>query len=204
MANVLVVIANPRKNSHTARLTQSFLKEYINHNPTDTITKLDLYETEIPVINDEVLKAWNKAEDALTSQEKSLLLRVDYFTSQFVAADKVVIAAPMWNLQFPPMLIAYIACLTVAGRTFKYTETGWQGLVPNKPVLLLHVRGGIFSAGPAKQYDHAVPYLTSICSLLGISDFRTIICEGIEASPRKAEEIFKQAVEEANLMARAF
>lgn len=176
----------------------------MNYNPSDTITELDLYKTEIPVINGEVLEAWNKAKEQLTPKEKSLLDKVDSFTSQFVAADKVIIAAPMWNLQFPPALIAYIATITVAGKTFEYTQTGWKGLVPNKPMLLIHVRGGIFSNGPAQAYDHAIPYLKSVCNLLGISDCKTIICEGIEANPNKSEEIFEQAVLEATQLAEVF
>lgn len=204
MATVLAIIANPRKNSYTGRLMQSFLQAYQSNNPIDTISVLDLYKTEIPVIDDEVLEAWNKSEEQLTGKEKTLLSKVDYFTSQFLAADKIVIAAPMWNLQFPPLLIAYIANIVVAGKTFAYSETGWQGLVPDKPVLLIHVRGGVFSQGPAQAYDHAVPYLRSICNLLGMHDFRTIICEGIEIDPSKAEEIFNQAVSTANALAEQF
>lgn len=204
MANVLAIMANPRKNSHTLQIMQAFLKAYRNHNPTDTITELDLYKTEIPVISAAVLEAWNKAEEQPTIEEKALIDKVDRFTSQFIAADKVVFAAPMWNLQFPPMLTAYIATITVAGKTFKYTETGWKGLVPNKPVLLIHVRGGVFSHGPAQAYDHAIPYLKSVCDFMGISDFKTIICEGIEAYPDKAKEIFEQAVLEASQLAEKF
>jgi len=204
MANILAIIANPRKNSYTGRLMQSFIKEYMNNNPTDTITELDLYKTEIPIIDSEVLEAWNKTEEQLTVKEITLLDKIDHFTSQFLAADKVVIAAPMWNLQFPPMLTAYIANITVAGRTFEYTETGWKGLVVDKPLLLIHVRGGVFSHGPAKAYDHAVPYLKSICNLLGIVNLKTIICEGIEADPNKTERILEQAVCEATELAKTF
>jgi len=204
MANILAIIANPRKNSYTGRLMQSFLNEYGRYHPNDAITELDVYKTEIPVINNEVLAAWSKGGKQLTNQEQSILEKVDHFTRQFLEADKIVIAAPMWNLQFPPLLIAYLANIIVSGKTFAYTETGWKGLVPNKPVLLIHVRGGIFSSGPAKEYDHAVPYLKSVFSLLGIFDFQTIICEGIEANPAQSEEIFKQAALETVKLAESF
>jgi FMN-dependent NADH-azoreductase len=183
---------------------QSFLQSYQKNNPADSIDELDLYKAEIPVIDGEVLEAWIKTENQLTTEEKMRLAKIDHFTRQFLNADKVVIAAPMWNLQFPPNLIAYIATITVAGKTFAYSETGWQGLVPDKPVLLLHVRGGVFSHGPAKAYDHAVPYLQSIFSILGISNFKTIICEGIEEKPDKADVIFQQAVSEATALAERF
>ncbi|HWR38493.1 MAG TPA: NAD(P)H-dependent oxidoreductase [Patescibacteria group bacterium] len=204
MAKVLTIIANPRKNSYTLRLMQTFLKSYKKYNPTDIITELDLYQTEIPIINAEVLEAWNKREEQHTVEEKMLLGKIDQLTQQFITADKVVIAAPMWNLQFPPMLLAYIANITVAGKTFEYTDTGWKGLVKDKPVLLIHVRGGFFSDGPAQAFDHAVPYLKSVCSLLGISDFRTIICEGIEATPDKSQEVFERAMLATTQLAGSF
>lgn len=204
MANVLAIMANPRKDSHTGRLLQAFLTKYQNNNPADTITELDLYKTEIPVIDGKVIDAWSKTDKQHTANEKTLLAKIDRFTSQFLDADKVVIAAPMWNLQFPPLLLAYIANITVAGKTFAYTDTGWQGLVKDKPVLLLHVRGGVFSDGPAQAYDHAVPYFRSIFELLGISNVKTIICEGMEAFPHKAGEIFAQAQSQAQELAEKF
>ncbi|MDT8902937.1 FMN-dependent NADH-azoreductase [Anaeroselena agilis] len=204
MAQVLAIIANPRKNSHTARLLQSFLTAYRKRNPADTIVELDLYKTEIPVIDAAVLEAWDKPAEQQTAAEKRLLAKVDRFTGQFIAADKVIIAAPMWNLQFPPMLPAYIATIAVAGKTFSYGDAGWKGLVPDKPVLLIHVRGGCFSSGPAQAFDHAVPYLKSLLAMLGISDLRTIICEGIEAAPDKAQDIFAQALLATEQSAAAF
>lgn len=204
MAHVLTIIANPRKNSHTLQLVQTFLTAYKKRNPRDTITELELYATEIPVIDAAVLEAWNKPAGQHTSEEERLLAKVDHFTRQFIAADKVIIAAPMWNLQFPPLLVSYIANIVVAGKTFEYTETGWKGLVPDKPVLLIHVRGGFFSDGPAQAFDHAVPYLKSVLSLLGISDFRTVICEGIEAAPDKSREIFGRAMLAAAQSAESF
>ncbi len=183
---------------------QAFLTAYKKRNPADNIIELDLYQTEIPEINAAVLEAWSKAPGQHTAEEEALLARIDHFTRQFIEADKVIIAAPMWNLQFPPLLSAYIANIAVAGKTFEYTDAGWRGLVPDKPVLLIHVRGGYYSDGPAQAFDHAVPYLRSVCSLLGIADFRTIICEGIEASPDKSREIFEQAMLAAVQLAETF
>lgn len=204
MATVLAVLANPRENSYTAQLLQIFLNAYQKRHPQDTITLLDVYKEELPVIDEVVLRAWEKEQELLTEQERARLADVDVFTQQFIKADKVVIAAPMWNLQFPPLLMGYIANIAVAGKTFEYTEKGWRGLVTDKPLLLMHVRGGVFSQGPAQAYDHAVPYLRSLCQLLGIQDFRTLLCEGIEAFPEQKEAIFQQAAGEAVKMAEIF
>ncbi len=204
MAKVLAVIANPREGSYTKKLLRGFLEAYKSYHPGDEIEELDLYRTKIPVIDNGVLMAWTKVEEQLTAAEKSMLSEIYRFTDQFVSADKVVFAAPMWNLHFPPALIAYIANIAVAGKTFCYTRDGVHGLVADKPVLLIHVRGGVYSHGPAQALDHAVPYLRSVCSLLGLNNFQTIICEGIEMYPERSGEIFTRAMAETAKLAERF
>lgn len=204
MAKVLAVIANPREGSYTKKLLRGFLEAYKSCHPADEIEELDLYRIKIPIIGNEVLVAWAKTEEQLTAAEKSMLSEIYHFTDQFVSAGKVVIAAPMWNLQFPPALVAYMTNIAVAGKTFCYTEDGVRGLVADRPVLLLHIRGGVYSHGSNQAMDHAIPYLKSLCLLLGIANFQTIICEGIEMYPEKAGEIFARAMEEAAKLAERF
>lgn len=199
-----MIIANPRKEAYTRELLQGFLESYRQYHSGDEVLELDLYQMEIPVIDDAVLQAWNKKSEELSEKERELLVRINHFTEQFITADKVVFAAPMWNLQFPPILLAYIANIAVVGKTFCYTEHGCKGLVPDKPVLLLHVRGGVFSSGPAQAFDHAVPYLKSLCNLLGITNFRTILCEGVEMFPGKTQQILEQAIKDAKELAKHF
>lgn len=203
--NLLVILANPKECSCTRQLLDAFLTSYRRHHPLDVITELDLYrQAELPVIDDAVLQAWAKPVDLLSPEEQRLLAGIDQYTEQFLVADKIVFAAPMWNLQFPPQLTAYMATIMVAGRTFAYTETGCQGLTPDKPVLLLHVRGGIYSNGPLQAFDHAVPYLRDVCAMIGITNFQTLLCEGLEMFPEKAEVILHQAKLQAAQLAEHF
>ena len=201
---ILVIMANPRKNSYTRRLLQAFLSSYRQHHPADTVTELDLYQADIPVIDSAVIQAWDKAGQGLSPEEQQLLAKVDPYTEQFVTADKIVFAAPMWNLQFPPLLTAYLASIMVAGKTFCYTETGCKGLLPDKPVLLLHVRGGIYSSGPMQAFDHAVPYLRDLCGMMGLTRFQTVIYEGGEMFPDRTEQLLQQALLQAANLAEHF
>ena len=204
MSQVLTIVANPRSNSVTRRLLQSFLTAYKRCYPADVITELDVYQCDIPVIDDAVIKAWDKPPQERLPSDLQALSRIDRFTDQFIAADKIVIAAPMWNLHFPPQLLAYLAMVMVAGKTFVYTEQGCQGLLRDKPVMLLHVRGGIFSAGSLQAMDFATPHLRSLCAMIGLTDFRSVICEGIEQAPDQAEKLLQQAMRQAEQMAETF
>lgn len=204
MNQVLAIVANPRSNSVTRRLLQSFLAAYRRCNPTDAITELDVYHSDIPVIDDAVIKAWDKPPQERLPTDLQVLSRIDCFTDAFIAADKIVIAAPMWNLHFPPQLLAYLATLMVAGKTFAYTENGCRGLLQSKPVMLLHVRGGNFSSGPLQGLDFATPHLRSLFAMMGLMDFQTVICEGIEQAPDHAEILLQQAMRQAAQAAEAF
>src|SRR5204862_5131718 len=67
---------------------------------------------------------------------------------EFLAADIVVIGAPMYNFTIPSQLKAWIDRILVAGTTFKYGPQGVEGLAGNKRVIVAISRGGFYGAGP--------------------------------------------------------
>jgi len=103
---------------------------------------------------------------------------------EFLAADVVVVGAPMYNFSVPSQLKAWIDRLAVAGKTFRYTEKGPVGLVPGKRVIVASSRGSIYS--PDSQLaalDHQENYLRSIFGFFGITDVIFIRAEGVAVSP---------------------
>jgi FMN-dependent NADH-azoreductase len=105
---------------------------------------------------------------------------------EFLAADIVVIGAPMYNFSVPSQLKAWIDRLAVAGKTFRYTETGPQGLAGGKRVIVASSRGGFY--GPDTQIaflDHQENYLRSIFGFFGISDVTFIRAEGVAMGPEQ-------------------
>lgn len=208
MALLLYVKVNPKADeaSYSTRLAQTFLDEYRTAHPTDEIVTLDLYRDDIPFLDVDVFSAWGKfaAQSELTQQEQDKVRRMNELTDQFLAADKVVFSAPFWNLSFPPMMKAYIDTICVAGKTFKYTETGPIGLVEDKPVLFIEARGGHYSDGPAAQMEFSVKYLKTIMNFMGVQNFQHLLIEELAANPDKAEDIFQQGVVEAKSLAKRF
>ncbi|WP_321917576.1 MULTISPECIES: FMN-dependent NADH-azoreductase [Paraburkholderia] len=99
---------------------------------------------------------------------------------EFLAADVVVIGAPMYNLGVPSQLKAWMDRLVVAGRTFYYTETGVQGgLCGGKRIIVASTRGGFYTApSPIAAMDHQESHLQSYFAFLGISDVEFIRAEG--------------------------
>ena len=115
------------------------------------------------------LAAWQgtPVEDAALGKD---LASGGAYLDELFAADIIVIGAPMYNF-VPSQLKAWIDCVVVAGKTFRYTENGAsEGLRPGRSVHRLS-RGGVYSAGgPAAALEHHESYLTGILAFIGIPD----------------------------------
>jgi len=99
---------------------------------------------------------------------------------EFLAADVVVIGAPMYNFAIPTQLKAWIDRLAVAGKTFRYTEKGPEGLAGGKKVIIASSRGGFYGPQtPIAFLDHQETYLRNIFGFFGIADVTFIRAEGI-------------------------
>ena len=100
--------------------------------------------------------------------------------SQFMAADVVVLGAPMYNFSVPSQLKAWIDRVAQAGRTFTYTEKGPKGLAGGKTVIVASSRGGVYSGNPALAgLDHQESYLKTVFSFFGITDVQFVRAEGV-------------------------
>lgn len=98
----------------------------------------------------------------------------------FLAADIIVVGAPMYNFSIPSQLKAWIDRLAVAGRTFRYTENGPQGLAGGKRVIVASSRGGFYGAETAlAALDHQENYLRGVFGFFGIPDVTFIRAEGL-------------------------
>ena len=99
---------------------------------------------------------------------------------EFLAADIVVIGVPMYNFSISSQLKAWIDRIAVAGRTFRYTEKGPEGLAGGKTVIIASSRGGFYGEGtPAAGFDHQEVYLKHVFGFLGVTDIRFIRAEGV-------------------------
>ena len=103
---------------------------------------------------------------------------------EFLAADVVVVGAPMYNFSVPTQLKAWIDRVAQAGRTFRYTANGPEGLAGGKRVVIVSSRGGKY-AGQAFEaaLDHQEAYLRAFFGFVGISDVTVVRAEGVAMGP---------------------
>jgi len=114
---------------------------------------------------------------------------------EFLAADTVVIGAPMYNFTVPSQLKAWIDRILVAGKTFRYTASGPEGLATGKRVIIALARGGIYSEGPAAAFEHVETYLRGVFNFIGIEP-EFVIAEGVNISPEHKENAIAAALGE--------
>ncbi|MGB5086743.1 MAG: NAD(P)H-dependent oxidoreductase [Methylocystis silviterrae] len=103
------------------------------------------------------------------------------YVDDLFAADIVVIGAPMYNFSVPSQLKAWIDRICVAGRTFRYTPNGPEGLLPKgKKVFIASARGGIYTGdSPAAALEHQESYLRGVLGFIGLTDVTIIRAEGL-------------------------
>jgi FMN-dependent NADH-azoreductase len=117
---------------------------------------------------------------------------------EFLAADTVVIGAPMYNFTISTQLKAWIDRIAVRGKTFSYSENGPQGLAGGKRVIIAIARGNLYGPGaPAAAFDFQEPYLRAVFGFIGISDVEFIRAEGIAFSPEHRTAALASAQETA-------
>lgn len=211
MNKVLYITAHPydETKSYSMAVGNAFINSYKKKNPNDEVTHIDLYKENIPSIDLDVFNGWGKLQtgkafEALSANEKAKVHRLNELSDQFVAADKYVFVTPLWNLSFPPVMKAYADAVSVAGKTFKYTEQGSIGLLQNKKGLHIQARGGYYSIGPAAELEMGHRYLSALMNFFGVSPFEGLFVEGHSAEPDKAEQIKRDAIARAKDLAQTF
>ena len=116
---------------------------------------------------------------------------------EFLAADIVVIGAPMYNFSIPSQLKAWIDRLAVAGKTFRYGAAGPEGLAGGKKVIIASSRGGMYGEDtPTAGLDHQEKYLASVFHFFGITDITFIRAEGLAITDQRgrAMQSARQAI----------
>ncbi|WP_435921122.1 FMN-dependent NADH-azoreductase [Paenibacillus sp. DYY-L-2] len=208
MAHVLFIKANnrPAEQSVTVKLYESFLKTYKETHPEDTVTELNLFEADLPYYDNDMLNGLFKLGKGIpvTPEEQKAADLANTYLDQFLGADKVVFAFPLWNFTIPAQLLTYMFYLNQAGKTFKYTENGPVGLVGDKKVALLQARGGVYSEAPMADVEMSMKYVKASLAFWGVTNPETVIVEGHNQFPDRAEQIVSDGVKRAADLAAKF
>ena len=158
-------------NSVTRELSAAIVARWQDALPGLSVDYRDLDTNPVPHLTGRSLAKADPAEAADATR----------VMQQFLDADVIVIGAPMYNFGVPSTLKAWIDRIAIAGTTFRYTETGPEGLVGGKRVIVASGRGGIHGNGAT---DFQENYLRQVFGFLGITQVEFVRAEGVGYSPQ--------------------
>ena len=167
--------------SVTRELTAAIVARWQDTVPGLSVTYRDLDTQPLPHLTGPIL---TKADAAAAEASEQTL-------QQFLDSDVIVIGAPMYNFSVPSTLKAWIDRVAVAGRSFRYTENGPEGLAKGKRMVIASGRGGIYGDNSPADFQEA--YLRQVFGFLGVTDIEFIRAEGVAYSPQHRTDALEGA-----------
>ena len=187
--------------SVTRQLSASIVGRLQRVAPGATVHYRDLAADPLPQLSPALLAAKTAGSDtggALAGQAAALADAL----AAFMAADVVVIGAPMYNFSVPSQLKTWIDSIAVAGVTFSYSAAGVAGLCGGKRVIIASARGSVFTApSPFAALDHQENYLRSVFGFLGIDQVEIVRAEGVAYGAAPRQLALDRALAEAGALA---
>lgn len=209
MARLLYLEASPRKErSHSIHVAAALLASYREEHPADTVETVDLWSTELPPFDGATLAAKYAVlgGESFSVDQEAAWRRVVAMADQLKSADKLLIAAPMWNFSIPYPLKHYIDVVTQPGLTFGVDpEKGYFGMVTGKPACLVLASGGSYLPGSeTAALDYQRSYLEFWLRFIGFERIETITVAGTLGGPEAVRHARQEAADRARAFAAVF
>ncbi len=185
-------------NSISRQVSAEVVRAWRERVPGLQVTYRDLEADRLPHLDSRLLGAafagWTSDDETIGADVAKARAILD----EFLAADIVVIGAPMYNFGISTQLKTWLDRLLIAGQTFRYTENGPIGLAGGKKVIIVSSRGGLYSPGaPNEAMDFQERYLRGALGFIGITDVEVVRAEGVQLSPDHREAATRAALARA-------
>ncbi len=196
MGKVLFVNCCIRKEASRTKKLVDFLLDELNKTGSYEITELSLMDEGMAYLS-----------EGFFHQRDGLLAKKDFshprfrYAHEFAQADKIIVAAPFWDLSFPALLKVYIENLCVEGITFGCNEQGCFGTCKANHLVYVTTRGGFYDGTPMEMGSK---YIEAMCEFFGIQRYDCVFAEGLDMGIRAVEVILQEAMEQAKEVAADF
>lgn len=164
--------------SHSRELANYFEKKWKEVNVDGTIIRRDLSTQQLPHIQNNTIEGFYTPAEHMTPESKKATALSDELIGELVDADEILISSPLYNLNIPSNLKAYLDQVVRIGYTFNINEKGYYGMLENKIAHIITTKGGIYKGSPLEQYDYQEPYLQTILGHMGIKNQKKYALEG--------------------------
>ena len=194
MANILILdSAATGEASVSRRLTRALAETLQRRDPTARIVRRDVGAEPIPHLGEATVPAIRSGLAETPEAERALALSNELI-AELKAAEVIVIGAPRYNFGMPSTLKAWFDHVLRAGITFRYSESGPEGLVTGKKAIVVEARAGLYSEGPAAAMDSQEPHLRTLLGFMGIDDVTFVRAEKLAFGPEAAAAAVADAI----------
>ena len=195
--NILHITSSVRGNdSESTRVTNLVVNKLVSSNPDARVVRRDFGAQPHPLLDGAAVGALFTPADQRSVEQAARVALDDALIAEAQAADVIVIGAPMYNFGMPVQLKNWFDAIARSGVTFRYTETGPEGLLKNKKVYVATARGGVYPV----EADPQVPHIRMLLNFLGLTDHTFIYSSGLNMGPEaaaKGQQAANEAVEAA-------
>ncbi|MES1988614.1 MAG: FMN-dependent NADH-azoreductase [Pseudomonadota bacterium] len=193
---VLSIETSPLGDYSVSRKLTAKILSGLKAKSTDTqVVTRDLAASPLPHLDGITVGAFFTPPDQRNGAQNSALILSDTCVNELIAADVIVIGAPMWNFGIPSSLMAWIDHIVRVGLTFQYGAAGPESLLPpGKKVIIASSRGGVYTSGPMQTMDHQESYLKTALGFIGLHDVSIVRAEGVA----RGEDAVKGAMASAD------
>ena len=188
---ILQINASARsEGGNSTRLANAITAHLKSHHPEAEVEVRDLARNPLPFLDEAGVTALFTPADQRTPEQIARIAQDEAMIARVQAANVLVLGVPMYNFGVSVQLKSFIDSIARAGITFRYTESGPEGLIKGKRVYVACARGGVYRDTPA---DSQTPYLRQVLGFLGMTDVEFIYAEGMNLGPESAEKSFAAA-----------
>lgn len=211
ITKLLFVQGSPRKtDSGSIRVAQAYLDALVTMNPTLEVDVLELWDADLPAFDGDkaAAKMHVIAGEGLDGTQRNAWDQITEIAGRFIAADRYLIASPMWNAGIPYRLKQYIDLIHQPGLLWSLDpDTGYHGLLENKHATLALTAGVYFQGVKTPQFgvDHQSTYLRVWLNQAGVTDIDELRLQPSLLTPDPAQSLddaLKKAVELAQIHGR--
>lgn len=177
---VLHIDSSPRGIDSVSRdLTRQIIDRLKAVEPDLEIVRYDLGDRPPPHLSSDAIGALRQAESA-TAEQREVSARSDRMIEELQRADLIVIGSPMHNFGIASQLKAWFDTIIRAGKTFRYSDRGPEGLLKGKQAIVVETRGSVYTTEFATGFNHREPHLKTLLGFIGISNVQFIHAEGLD------------------------
>ena len=175
---ILEISASGRKQGATSRLlTGELIAALQSRHGSVQVRRRDLADG-VPFVDDAWIAANFTADEDRDSGQRDVLAYSDRLVTELQEADIIVLGTPIYNFSIPAALKAWIDMITRARLTFRYAESGPEGLLQGKKAYVVVASGGV---AIGSDYDFASPYLRQVLAFVGITDVEFVAAEQLNS-----------------------